>query len=305
MGAITEMTILIYCNGDSYTAGVNLSDSMIPNYPGSFTRDELTSKINTITEFQNIKFEYYHKYVNYNDVLSGNTDLTFYDKQTPGLLLFSECHNFLEKQNAFPSELEKLDNSIKTINSAVPGASMGGICNRTILDLLELRSKNVRVDKVIIQLTSPGRYEIYNCNQPSFIFDRPVHQFSSIDDCGIGDAVILKYSNADFLIKYLYHLISLKETVRSITGHLPILIDSINGEMIQADIQHTRHYIQENNNNSQVPIFDSLVKHSTIYSTRWLMMLEAANKIEKPYAHDGHFSAEVHKLTAKELIKLL
>jgi hypothetical protein len=304
MGVVKEMTMLVYCNGDSYTAGVNLNDSMIPNYPGSFTKDELISKINEITEFQNIKSKYYHKYVNYNDVLNGNTDLTFYDEQTPGLLLFSGCHNILEKKNAFPSELEKLDNSIKTINSAVPGASMGGICNRTILDLLELQSKNVRVDKVIIQLTSPGRYEIYDSNYPNFMFDRPVHQFRFIEDCGIGDAVILKYSNADFLIKYLYHLISLKETVRSITGHLPILIDSINGEMIQADIKHTRRYIQENNN-SQISVFDSLVTHSLINSTQWLMMLDAAANVKRPYAHDGHLSAEVHKLTAKELIKLL
>lgn len=305
MGVIAEMTMLVYCNGDSYTAGVNLSDEMIPNYPGNFTRAELTSKINAITEFQNSKSKCYHKYVNYNDVLNGNTDLTFYDDPAPGLILFSGVHNILEKQNAFPFELEKLNNSIKTINSAIPGASMGGICNRTILDLLELQSKNVRVDKVIIQLTSPGRYEIYDSDHPNFMFDRPVHQFRSIKDCGIGDAVILKYSNADFLLKYLYHLISLKETVRSITGHFPILIDSINGEMIQADIKHTRCYIQENNNNSQLPVFDSLVTHSMIESTQWLMMLDAAAKVKRPYAHDGHFSAEVHKLTAKELIKLL
>ncbi len=296
--------MLIYCNGDSFTAGVGVCDDIFPKYPGGFTKEELTTRSSEIRKFGNIKSSFYSKYANLQDIIDGRKLLIFHDTEIPGSVMVGGAHKLLEHRYSYPAELEKIDSSIKTINAAVAGASMGGICARTVLDLLELKEKGIKVDRVVIQLTSLGRYEIYDSNQMNLMCDRPAGFFNSPADQKIGEAVILKYTNNDHLIKFLYHLTSLKETILSITGKMPIIIDSINGEHIESNILDTRNYIKKFNNN-EVDKFESLVNHSMIQTAHMMLMDRVSRTINRPYAFDGHFLSDVHVLTARELIKLL
>lgn len=296
--------MLIYCNGDSFTAGVGVRDNIFPDYPGTFTKAELTTCAKEISKFGNTKSLYYSKYVRYQDMLNNSQDLKFFDSAAEGLVLVSGSHKLLEHSYTYLAELENLDNSIKTINAAIAGASMGGICNRTILDLLELKNKGITVDRVIIQLTSLGRYEIYDSNERNLMIDRPAGFFNLPDDKRIGEAVVLKYTNHDHLIKFLYHLTSLKETVMSITGKPPLIIDSINGNHIEQQILDTRSYIKQFNN-TELCTFNSLINHSMIETSHMMLMDNVSKELDRPFVYDGHFAATVHKLTARELIKLL
>jgi hypothetical protein len=62
MGVIKPMKKLIYCNGDSFTAGVCLADSFLPEYPGHFSWDDLQLKRKVADKFIKLKewqYQYY------------------------------------------------------------------------------------------------------------------------------------------------------------------------------------------------------------------------------------------------------
>lgn len=304
MGAVKQMKRIIYCNGDSFTAGVSLCDYIFPGYLGSFTKAELISSKKEIKKFINTKdFYCQEKYVEYYKILEGSTDLIFYDNYANGLVHLVGCHKFLEKKHTYLTEMERLDPTILTINNAVAGASMGGICNRTILDLLSMRDKGIHIERVIIQLTSLMRYEIYDSTNDMLMYDRPIGNFMNQKDNAIGNAVMLKYTNYDFVIKFLYHLVSIKETVTSITGKPPIIIDSCNGHIVY-ELRMARDYICENNNKN-LHVFDSLIEHSMINNARFDYMLTFSEQVHLPFSYDGHYSEDVHKLTGKNLLALL
>jgi hypothetical protein len=297
--------MLIYCNGDSFTAGVGLGDYLIPTYPGVFSEDELESKKIEISKFSDTKsFFYRKKFVNYDEVVDNKTVAKFYDDTNQSRVVYENVYSIVEKNLSYPAQLEKIDKSIKTINAARAGSSMGGICYRTILDLLNYKSQGIKIDLVIIQLTSIGRYEIFDTNQHDLMIDRPLSVFTDPLDINISKAIISRYTNEDYLIKFLFHLASLKETVISITGKSPLIIDSMNGEWILTNISSARHYIK-NNNKECIDYFENLVNHSMINYSKLNLMRKCAKKIQRPFEHDGHYQIEVHKLTAQEIYKSL
>lgn len=302
--------MLIYCNGDSFTAGVHLNDQMFPGFPGWFkNKKEIEQRQHEIKKFEEVKRSYLDLYVDHLKIVN-NEDLVFYNNDAEGRVLFLGWQNVVEKKLAFPSELERLDSSIKTINSAIPGASMGGIVFRTILDLLTLKASGTPVDKVIIQLTSTNRYEIYNHLEPRLFLDRPIGAFRSKLDIDISNAILSKYVREDYFIRYLFHLMILQENVKSIVGSYPIMIDSMNGEHLHHDILLTRNainnHIEKNRTDTvNIDMFNSLLEFSRIRDVKYNFMLDIANSLERPYAWDGHFSLDVHKVAAKQILDLL
>ena len=54
--------------------------------------------------------------------------------------------HILEKQLAYPAQLEKVDSTIKTINAAIAGASITGIIYRTIIDLLDFKAAGQKIN---------------------------------------------------------------------------------------------------------------------------------------------------------------
>lgn len=299
--------MLIYCNGDSFGAGVGTADHIFPGYPGSFTAAEVKAQVPAIKAFKQIKDQFYKdKFLHYGQIFEQRDSIDFFD-HAQGLgesIRVSNSHNIFEKQYAYPAELERLDSSIKVINNSHPGASIGGIVKRTILDLLEFKKQGIRVDRVVIQLTSLFRYEIFDTDFKNLIHDKPLANFNSDAANKISDAVTMKYTQNDFTVKFLYELISLKETVLSITGQEPLIIDSMNSEHLLTCVENLKGHVGiVNPDNLNVAL--QLIEHSLVTKVHQMFMQNQANKLEKPYAYDGHFSAEVHKLTAQELIKLL
>ena len=157
---------------------------------------------------------------------------------------------------------------------------------------------------MVIQLTSIGRYELFTLNYKHFLYDRPVGFFNSSHGRTISEAITIAYDNTGFLIKYLYHLTTLKETIQSITGKLPIIVDSSNGHYIVDSLKYTRAMVA-NNPDDDLSYFEKLVEHSMITQAHFNFMEEASFLTDKPYVYDTHFSKKTHEMTAKKLIGLL
>ena len=306
MGVIKPMKMLIYCNGDSFTAGSCLADSIVPGYPGQFSFDDLQLEQKAVKRFKKLKIEFMNTtFVNYSQIIDPqNLHVDFLKNQELGSIKLGDQISVLEKKIAFPAQLTKIDKHIEVINAAVGGASMGGISYRTILDLLEYKRKNIIIDRVLIQLTSPGRCEFFDTFAGnSFINDSPVGYFSNETQNKISELLLETHSNQDRLIKYMYHMIPMCQMVNLITGKPPILIDSCNGSFILNDLNDTERVIREN-----VPYnldhWNSVRHHSMIDTTHFNFMQDIADLIEKPMVWDGHYNVEVHKLTAEKLINM-
>lgn len=300
------MKKLIYCNGDSFTAGACLADSLLPGYPGHFSWEDLELKHKLVTRFRKSKTEFLETtFVDYQQIIDPlNLHIDFLKNQELGSVKLSGSISVLEKKMAFPAQLTTIDKNIEVINASLAGSSMGGIANRTILDLLEYKRKNVTIDRVLIQLTSPGRCEFFDVSSMhSFINDRPVGYFSDNMQNEISKILLENFSNQDRLIKYMYYMTTMCQMINLITGKPPILIDSCNGSFILDDLKDTERLIRET-----VPYnldhWNSIRHHSMIDTTHFNFMVDVARSMKRPHEWDGHFNVEVHKLTAEKLINM-
>lgn len=296
--------MLVYVNGDSFTAGVGLYDYALPNYPGLFSFTDIESKKREIKDFADLKDRYLQKYIRYMDTHELKSSLEFYDKFDDGLIKYHSVNNIFEKKLAFPNQIEKIDKSIKTINAAIPGASITGIVYRTVIDLLDYQAKGKKVDRVVIQLTSAGRDEFFAHNERNLMIDRPFHCFDDETHQKISKLLVTKYMHEDFMVKYLYTLSMLKQVCLTITGKLPIIIDSHNGNFFDSVISRLRNIIQ-NENPTEYEQFEKILEHSMYSIWNKNFMKNIANKLERPLEHDQHYGINVHEMTAIRVINLL
>lgn len=298
--------MLIYCNGDSYTAGNELADDLFPNWPGY----SKAFPLKTDTNFLKIKEKYLEKFVDYDELISNSyiENIKFHDfASKPSFVKLYGNIEIIERSRAWPAWLERLDNSIKTINQAKGGAGIAGICQRTILDLIELKSKKKSVDLVILQLTSLSRYEIYDETHSDFMYETPIEIGSNLPnkDRKIFQLLLEKYNDFNFLIKYLYNLCLIVESINSITGKYPILIDSVNSEHIFASIENFREHLLNTGNQYSIDRFESLVNASFIEYTYKSLMEKISKDLDYRYCVLGHFSVDAQKLFAKEIYKII
>ena len=193
----------IYCNGDSLTAGSEILDDRLPNFPG------------------------YH--------LSGSHLVDNVDKKwtkqriIEGTKFYGSAEAYFQAQrdHAWPAQLKNIDTSLTIYNGAIDGASIVGIANRTILDLTA--NKNVTYDKIFIQLTGPYRFEFYNLASVHRKYMREstmgwanIHE--NIYEKDIMLSYMKYYKDDEYSIKYLYTLVNLRYAIKGITGIEPIFL---------------------------------------------------------------------------------
>lgn len=130
---------IIYTNGDSFVAGVELGDDILPDYPGLCDFQPLTACHDHAREWIVKTYDPKHPYYQ------------FRQKHTPKLLE-------LEYLRSFPSKLSKATD-ILTINMAMGGASMDRIVRKSLSDLMYLNKKYKNI-VALIGTTIPCRSEI-------------------------------------------------------------------------------------------------------------------------------------------------
>lgn len=297
--------MLVYCNGDSFTAGESLYDYVLPKYLGPMNKKEISTYSKNIKHFQKVKDTYDCKYVDYNSIKTiNNTNLEFFDDKRLGAVQYCSVRNILEKQLAYPAQLEKVDKSINAINAAIAGASITGIVYRTIIDLLEFKAEGRKIHRVVIQLTSAGRGEFFSPNEKNLIMDRPFSYFNDSNHQRISKLVTITHTEEDFMVKYLYTVSLLKEVCLSITGKLPVIIDSFNGTYFDPVVKRLDNTIK-NDNPSEYNQFEKILEHSMYNTWNNNFMKNIANTVKRPLEHDEHYALTVHKKAAAELVELL
>lgn len=131
----------IYCNGDSFVAGVELADELLPGYPGMtvFHPDHIRK------DEKDPGFKWYME--------------SFHSKSFEIRQALVNEISRLEKERAFPNQLRKFLNA-SVINNALGGSSMDRIARTTLTDLYNLK-KLYPYDPIIaiIGTTHYGRSE--------------------------------------------------------------------------------------------------------------------------------------------------
>lgn len=196
----------IYCNGDSFTSGQEILDYQFEDFPG---------------------------YSSNGSHLASDADRQWAAiRNQKGARFFGSVNNLQkqEKLSAWPGQLSKINSSIRAVNAGVPGSSMTGIANRTVVDLLQ--NRQAKFDFVFIQLTSPTRFEFYNSTLPESYFMREkaggwIENLPNEIEREIARGYFKYYKDEDFSIKYLYTLINLKNAIKGITGTEPIFLMSL------------------------------------------------------------------------------
>ena len=133
--------MIIYCDGDSYIAGTELGDDILPEYPGCLpiyhSKKDLVNNRRWL------------------DRTNDNGDLSQIRNQ------LREKIGFLEKERAFPKKIAKKLN-IEVVNAALGGSSMDAICRRTLSNLIKLKDKDNVV--AVVGISDPWRFELPNSN---------------------------------------------------------------------------------------------------------------------------------------------
>jgi hypothetical protein len=269
----------IYVNGDSYTAGYELADDILPGYPG------LTAESNIFVK-----------------------DFTADQKKWAGAKwnsvvdIFGSINNYYSanKQHAWPAEISRLDPTIKIINGARNGASMVGIANRTVADILEAKENNIEYNHVFIQLTSTFRFEIYdkNTSEQDFILDSALSWASTLpanNQRKLAESYIAQYKDIDYCIKFLYTLVTLKYAVKGLTGKYPIILIAIS--------LFTDQVLKPLENETN-PRLQALLKDSGILdipSEEYMEYIHTENKFL--YTPLSHFEKRTHQLYAQQIYR--
>jgi hypothetical protein len=173
---------------------------------------------------------------------------------------------------------------------------MTGITHRTIADLLNLKAKGIIFDRVFIQLTSCLRFEIYDSTmiQEKFIVDTPIGWIDILPNKTqqeLGNCYIAQYKDADYAIKFLYNLCTLKQAVKGLTGHDPIILSSL--------FLFTRGVIDPLKNNPD-PLIQLLLKESGILDILpECCMLTVHRDNNFLYCPGMHFEYRTHQAYAK------
>jgi hypothetical protein len=139
--------MILYFNGDSFCAGVELGDDILPGYPGaSDTHNHIVRRLNQ--SWINKTYDPSHPWAE--ERRSVQSKLTT-----------------LEYERAFPNKIQQTL-GIPVINKSLGGSSMDRIVRTTITNLIEYKKSGDDVI-AIIGLTDSGRSEIPNYSSSGHI----------------------------------------------------------------------------------------------------------------------------------------
>jgi hypothetical protein len=201
----------IYVNGDSFAAGCELADSVLPGSLPLKTGEHFCL-LNDLTDKEK-------KWAR--------------DRYDVGVKFYGSIENFenAEKSLAWPAELSKIDSRIQVQNNSIAGSSIVSIGHRSMSDLMLSIKLGIHFDFIFIQLTSPSRIEIYDFDQSytEFIYSKPLswtQYFDTASKRNLGNSYIAQYKKIDFAIKFLYNLCTLKYAIKGLTGVSPIFLSA-------------------------------------------------------------------------------
>lgn len=295
--------MIVYVNGDSFAAGSELVDFVIPGWPGFLSKKQKVDNQSFLKKYETIRHNYLQKYINTSAFRKFKLPLAFHESKLPNTEQLIDLITFKEREAAWPNLLAEFKTDLNVVNNAHGGAGIAGICHRSIVDISRMAKEGNVPDLVIIQLTSTIRQEIYSINNDSFMYEMPLTEdaeFFRNEHRDLAKAVIKTYEPIHYLFKYLHVLICLNESIKSITGKYPILVDSVFLDGIRSDIDIFQQHIEEKELGFVIKNdFRALVEFSRIQLVDTNTMYSISQDVEISECPLGHLSPEVHKQFAK------
>jgi hypothetical protein len=297
---MTQDKEVIYVNGDSFAAGTDLADHLIPGCPEEQSLDDLMNRHDSkrIMDYVNWRHDYYNK------------------MDTKPLMA-------IEEANRWSSKLSKIIDK-PVINKAHPGSDNFSIFIRTCSDVNKLKAQGYRISKIIIQITGFMRYsyirdKMYSANKVFNLDLNALHRLELEDGFFIRHVMPIQMESDkitekenEFLKRSFYeecvyddqlsttkligNLLTLKmykDAVKGATGIDPLIVDSwfMKSYLIYTD---TEKYL-ENKNSYESKLFRE------IFSDQFITMFDIPDFNEKSLTAGGHFNLTVHEKFAKLL----
>jgi hypothetical protein len=210
---------MIYCSGDSYTAGTELIDHehFKDSYPGFFDKDYMTT----------------HHYANWwhNHALKWHSSGSVSDHNK---------RKEKEKSKAWPAKLGSILNE-PVMNSAVMGASIESVVRSTIVDIL---SSSVDIKLVIILCPPAERIEVaYADTLYSISLSNNAHWIPEINK--LLKPLTVSETNFSLHRRYLFSLLQIHDFCKN--KNIKLLIIPINNSYLNFDsrLNYLKEHIAE------------------------------------------------------------
>lgn len=257
----------IYCIGCSHTEGTGLADYKFfqNDYPGEISLEQLDS-------------------------------VTWTNKRSKILFQNPVLFEMLRQENlkkAWPAHLSNFTGK-KVINAGVGGASISSMSMSLLYDLDNLSKEQIEIDKVIVALPTVARLPLINKEPfegyhtlafknvlPSFL-DNVKNEYRNY--C---KGFFESHSDEEMLTFYFYHCLSIKNTVKTLTGKDPIFVATYDFTEWRDTISNSKIYLLHKY--WEMLDFDRILDQQSFYSF-------SKNSKLLP---DGHFPEQVHKEFAK------
>jgi hypothetical protein len=262
--------LILYFNGDSYVAGTELADPyFFPSITHKFKEMPNKRPSSNLTELKSL----------------------LEIKKTISLEKIYQ----VEKEKSFPGKVCS-STGIETINAGKAASSLDRIARRTIEDLLVLKKKEKKI-VAFIGITEPSRFEFPNPlnNNETDFWECLIPGYGFIDKFKLVNPV-LKYKA---VYEKDYHLISrmVRNLIYIKSFCLANSIDFYFVDTWSFDLEKYKDLISKNNRLSDMIEYLDLK-----------FLFKMSNFIENvklPYCLGGHFTEEVHEITANFLSDFL
>lgn len=280
------MTVL-YFNGDSFVAGDELADDIIPEYPG-------------LTKFyddDNQRRKEYYKHIQWVNNTYNENHYLYNHRKDNADLIFN-----LKYKKAFPAKVQELTN-LPTINHALSGSSMDRISRTSIIDLYKLRKSNIN-DKIVafigttaIERSSianfeTGRKDFLNFDIDYICISKTYNVYNDIDIENIRKYKILNEKNYHDIINFYENIAKLQYFCEKNNIQLHF-ISAYNGiDQLVPEIEYVDREL--------------LLGYKSLTNFKYtLNMKDYINYDAEEICPSGHFGEPIHDRIAIDLVKII
>jgi hypothetical protein len=277
--------MIIYCDGDSFVAGTELGDTILPEHPG-FLPFLASSELRERNE----------RWINRT---FGEGDLASIRRSRKKEIAL------LEKERAFSNKIATKLN-VTVVNTAASGSSIDAICRRTLTNLIRLKDQdNITA---IIGITDPWRFELpswYRSNEvDNFVTDNgenlqwiDIHPQTAQDTYDhIGSIIkyrILVEKNYHSLVRFYKNIISIQDFCK--VNNIKLFFVSPRNIIpeIEKDFSNIEDYV-------------NLKKYSNLNIALSMQQLAIeCDKKENVMCPNYHYNEVVHEIVANKIIELI